>query len=156
MFVDDTDRMDFCSRLARTVRRFEWTCRAFCLMTTHYHLLVDVAENRLQSGMHLLNGQYAQEFNRRHGRSGHLHGDRYGASLVESDGHMLRAFRYIARNPVRAGLCDAPADWHWSSYRGTAGIDSGFAFVDNSPIRDYFGGDTKDATRVLRGFVEEP
>ena len=156
MFRDDTDRMDFCGRLARTIRRFGWTCRAFCLMTTHYHLLLDVADNRLQPGMHRLNGQYAQEFNHRHGRSGHLHGDRYASELVQTDGHMLRAFRYIVRNPVRAGLCDNPADWLWSSYRGTAGLDGAFAFVDDRPIRAYFGRDAEDAIRVLRGFVEDP
>jgi putative transposase len=155
MFIDDADRMDFCSRLARSIRRFEWTCRAFCLMTTHYHLLVDVAANQLQPGMHRLNGQYAQEFNRRHDRSGHLCGDRYHAAFVGTDGHMLRAFRYIVRNPVRAGLCQSPADWLWSSYRGAAGLDGSFAFVDNTPIRAYFGGDADEALQELRGFVED-
>ena len=155
MFTDDVDRMDFCSRLAREIGRFGWRCRAFCLMTTHYHLLLDVTTNRLQPGMHRLNGQYAQEFNQRHGRSGHLGGDRYGATQVETDGHMLRAFRYIVRNPVRAGLCKSPADWMWSSYRGNAGLDGGFAFVDDGPIRAYFGGDNGKALRLLRDFVED-
>jgi len=156
MFVDDFDRMDFCGRLARVIVRFAWTCRSFCLMTTHYHLLVDVAFNRLQPGMHRLNGQYAQEFNRKHGRSGHLRGDRYTATPVESDGHMLYAFRYIARNPVEGGLCASPGDWPWSSYRGCVGLDPGFAFVDNGLIRAYFGGDDEDALRLLRNFVETP
>jgi REP element-mobilizing transposase RayT len=155
MFIDDGDRMDFCGRLAREVDRFGWTCRAFCLMTTHYHMLLDVAANRLQPGMHRLNGQYAQEFNQRHGRWGHLVGERYGATPVETDGHMLRAFRYIVRNPVRAGLCQSPADWLWSSYRGCAALDGGFAFVDERPVRAYFGGDSAEALRLLREFVED-
>jgi putative transposase len=155
MFIDDVDRMDFCRRLARTIERFKWTCRAFCLMTTHYHLLIDAEHNQVQPGMHGLNGPYAQEFNHRHGRSGHLRGDRYRATPVESDGHMLGAFRYIVRNPVRAGLCKSPADWLWSSYRGSAGIDGRFAFVDDAAIRDYFGGGNDQALRLLRNFVEE-
>jgi REP element-mobilizing transposase RayT len=154
MFVDTTDRMDFLGRLARTIRRFSWSCRAFCLMTTHYHLLVEVEANRLQPGMHRLNGQYAQEFNRQHGRSGHLRGDRYRATPVETERHLLAAFRYIVRNPVRAGLCESPADWRWSSYRGTAGLDSRFAFVDDMPIRAYFGGDNAKALQLLRDFSE--
>ena len=155
MFVDDFDRTDFCRRLARTIRRFDWKCRAFCLMTTHFHLLLEVAANRLQPGMHRLSGQYAQEFNRRHTRSGHLCGDRYRTEPVLSDGHMLRAFRYIARNPVKAGLCSSPADWLWSSYRGTGGLDGAFAFVEDAPLRAYFGGDSDEALRQLRNFVEE-
>jgi REP element-mobilizing transposase RayT len=154
LFLDDTDRVDFCRRLAKTIRRFTWTCRAFCLMPTHYHLLIDVPANNLQVGMHRLNGQYAQNFNRQHIRSGHLHGDRYHAEPVLTDGHMLHAFRYIVRNPVEAGLCSSPGDWLWSSYRGTAGLDGAYAFVDDAPIREYFGGESDEALRLLRNFVE--
>jgi REP element-mobilizing transposase RayT len=156
MFVDDFDRYDFCSRVARTIERFTWVCRAFCLMTTHYHLLLDVDTNTLQAGMQRINGQYAQEFNKRHGRSGHLRGDRYGASPVTTDGHMLRAYRYIVRNPVRAGLCGTPGEWQWSSYRGAAGLDGGFAFVTDEPIRDYFASSTESAISGLRAFCEDP
>ncbi len=156
LFRDDFDRAGFCNRFARVITKFSWTCRAFCLMTTHYHLIVDVAENRLQPGMHNHNGPYAQEFNRRHERSGHLRGDRYHAEPILSEGHMLRAFRYVARSPVRAGLCASPADWKWSSYRGHAGLDGAFAFVDHEPIRAYFGRDREGAIRALRDFVEDP
>jgi hypothetical protein len=60
-----------------------------------------------------LNGVYAQRFNRRHGRRGHLFGDRFWASVVEDD-HDVRAARYILLNPVRAGLCELPEEWRWS------------------------------------------
>ncbi|MGH2934630.1 MAG: transposase [Gaiellaceae bacterium] len=154
MFLDNYDRAHFCRRLAKTIERFGWTCHSFTLMTTHYHLLLTVGMNQLQAGMHLLNGQYAQQFNREHGRSGHLRGDRYHAEPVLSDGHMLGAFRYIAWNPVKSGLCEQPHDWLWGSYRGTAGLDGAFAFVDDSAIRSYFGGDGEDALRRLREFVD--
>jgi len=154
MFVDDADRMEFCRRLAGTILRFGWTCRSFCLMTTHYHLLLDVKLDLLQPGMHRLNGPYAQQFNARHGRSGHLRGDRYSATPVETDWHMLRAYRYIARNPVRAGLCERPTEWLWSSIRGASGLDGDFAFVDHRPMRAYFGGSSEQALRLLRDFVE--
>lgn len=155
MFVDDTDRYDFCSRVGRATEKFSWTCRAFCLMSTHYHLLVDVDDNALQAGMHRINGQYAQEFNKRHGRSGHLRGDRYRIAAVETESHMLRGFRYIVRNPVRAGLCATPAEWRWSSYRGIVGLDAGFSFVANSPMLDYFGSSQEVAIRELRAFCED-
>ena len=153
MFLDDYDRTLFCILLAQTIKKHKWICRAFCLMTTHYHLLLDVKENGLQPGMHSLNGPYAQRFNARHKRSGHLRGDRYYAIRVESDGHMLQLLRYIARNPVEAGLCAHPSDWPWSSYRGCAELDDGFAFVDSSLLRAYFGQDRRLATTLVRDFV---
>jgi putative transposase len=153
MFLDDFDRTLFCIMLARAIKKHNWICRAFCLMTTHYHLLLDVQDNALQPGMHNLNGPYNQRFNARHKRSGHLRGDRYYAIRVESDGHMLQLLRYIARNPVEAGLCEYPSDWPWSSYRGCAELDGGFAFVDSSLLRAYFGSDRRLATRLVRDFV---
>jgi putative transposase len=153
MFRDDHDRTLFCVLLARTIKKHEWICRAFCLMTSHYHLLLDVEHNALQRGMQQLNGPYAQRFNARHKRSGHLRGDRYAAKPVESDGHMLHALRYIARNPVEAGVCMRPSDWPWGSYRGCAEFDVGFDFVDSSSLRSYFGRDRREATRLLRAFV---
>ena len=92
-------------------------------MPTHYHLLLDVPENGLRHGMHRLNGCYAKWFNRRHGRVGHLFGERYYSGLVESDGHMLQLLRYFALNPVQAGLVTRPSEWYWGSYRGCAGLD---------------------------------
>jgi putative transposase len=153
LFRDDTDRTDFCNRLSRTVKSKWLRCCAFCLMTTHYHLIVDVADNALQRAMQWLNGTYAQRFNRRYGRLGHLNGARYFCKQIESDAHMLRAFRYVALNPVVGGLCERPQDWPWSSYRGTAGYARGFPFVDDAPIRSYF--DKGQAGRkALRAFVE--
>ncbi len=153
MYLDDYDRTLFCVLLARIIKKHEWICMAFCLMNTHYHLLLDVKHNALQRGMQSLNGPYAQRFNGRYKRSGHLRGDRYSAKPVQSDGHMLHALRYIARNPVEAGLCKLPSDWPWGSYRGCAELDSGFSFVDSSRLRAYFGKDRDEATRLLRAFV---
>jgi REP element-mobilizing transposase RayT len=154
LFADDIDRTDFCNRLADCVRQIPWLCRAFCLMTTHHHLVLEVEENRLQPGMHHLNGTYAQRFNRRHGRWGHLNGARYSSTPIQTKRHLLRCFRYVALNPVRAGLCERPQDWPWSSYRGTAGYDKGFPFVDDAPIRELFG-PGPEGQELLRAFVED-
>jgi putative transposase len=153
MYADDIDRTSFCNRLALVIKQHDWICHAFCLMTTHYHLLVEVADNALQPGMQALNGPYAQRFNARHRRRGHLRGDRYYAGAVVTDGHMLSLLRYLAWNPVDAGLCQRPADWCWGSYRGCAGIDDGFPFIDSSRLRGYFGGDDQKALELLRAFV---
>lgn len=108
IFWDDTDRGRFLELLAHVVHRYQWRVLAYCLMGNHYHLLVQTPEPNFARGMRQLNGVYAQRFNRRHGRVGHLLQGRYGARLVQEDGHLLAAVRYIVRNPVRAGLAGAP------------------------------------------------
>jgi REP element-mobilizing transposase RayT len=73
------DFQTFSRMLAWTVRKFEWELYAYCLMPTQYHLLLQTPLERLSAGMHRLNGGYAQTFNRRHGRVGHLFGSRFHA-----------------------------------------------------------------------------
>jgi REP element-mobilizing transposase RayT len=94
----------------------EWWCHSYCLMTTHYHFQIRTPQPNLGAGMQRLNGRYAAVFNDRHGESGHVFQGRYGSVVCESNEQMLVAFRYIAMNPVRAGLCSRPEDWRWSSY----------------------------------------
>ena len=155
IYLDDEDRTWFCTYLLRAIKAHGWTCRAFCLMTTHYHLLLQVPENALQKGMQRLNGCYARRFNARHERKGHLFGERYYADAIESDGQLLAVHRYIARNPVKAGLVRTPEEWPWTSYRGAAGIDAGFPFVDSTPLRRYFSNDEDRACELIRAFVVE-
>jgi putative transposase len=115
--VDDEDRLYFVGLLRRTSRRFGWQLYAYCLMTTHYHLLIGSTRNALSEGLRRLNGFYAQSFNKRHGRRGHLFGDRFSAFIVEGDDYFEAASRYILLNPVRAELCATAREWRWSDSR---------------------------------------
>jgi putative transposase len=153
VFTDDDERTRFCNLLATTIHRSSWRCWAFCIMSTHYHLLVEVPDDTLQAGMQRLNWGYARWFNAQHRRSGHLFGERYYCVRVETDVHMLILLRYLARNPVAAGLCERPADWRWGSYRGCIGIDEGFPFVDAAPLHAYFGDVAERSTALMRQFV---
>ena len=117
LFVDDVDRVTFVRLLGETVARERWSCEAFCLMGTHYHVLVDASRSALSRGFHGLNGRYAQGFNRRHRRSGHLFGARFSCWVVGTEDHLRTACRYVLLNPVRAGLCARPEDWPWSAAR---------------------------------------
>jgi putative transposase len=154
IFLDDNDSTRLAMLLIRALRKAGLVCRAFCFMPTHYHLLLDVPADALQAAMHRLNGFYARGFNLRHGRKGHLFGERYYCRLVKSDEHMIELLRYIARNPVEAGLCEKPSDWYWSSYRGCIELDDGFPFVDSTLLRSYFGENRARATELIREFVE--
>jgi REP element-mobilizing transposase RayT len=114
LFVDDADRSAFLSLLRRTASRFGWTCHAYCLMTTHYHLLVETQSSLLSKGMHRINGIYAQRYNELHGRAGHLFGQRFSAYALADDVHLTEAARYVLDNPVRAGICVRSDEWPWS------------------------------------------
>lgn len=73
--------------------------------------------------MRQLNGVYTQTSNRRHQRVGHLFQGRFKAILVDSDAYLLELSRYVVLNPVRAGRVKKPADWIWSSYRASVGLE---------------------------------
>jgi REP element-mobilizing transposase RayT len=130
VFVDDADRILFLAILADVVKRFDWECRAYCLMTNHYHLALRTPEANIGAGMHRLNGLYAQAFNRRHRFKGHLFEERYWSGLIDTEQHAFSLMRYVVLNPVRAGMCALPHQWPWSSYRATAGIETVPSFLD--------------------------
>lgn len=91
IYRDDQDRRGFLSLLAHAVSSFDWGCLAFCLMTTHYHLVVDTTRENLSAGMQLLNGDYAQSFNGKYGRWGHVFGDRFWSRPLGEDTSSGRA-----------------------------------------------------------------
>jgi putative transposase len=114
LFRDDVDRLDFIEQLARNVRALLWVCHAYCLMTTHYHLLLETSRESLSQGMHRLNGLYAQRFNARHDRRGHVFEGRFQAYVIDSEEHLAAAVQYVLNNPVQAGLCESANQWPWS------------------------------------------
>lgn len=121
IYDDDDDRQVFLSVMASVCESCNWICHAYCLMSNHYHLLVETPDANLSRGMRQLNGVYTQTFNRRHGRVGHVFQGRYKAILVDRENYLLELSRYIALNPVRAGMVASAKDWPWSSYRATIG-----------------------------------
>jgi putative transposase len=117
IYRDDDDRRLFVRLFRAACAAYKWDAHAWCLMTTHYHFLLGATRENLSKGLHWLNGVYAQRFNRRHERTGHLFGDRFWSSVVEGEHHFPAAARYILLNPVRAGLCSVPEEWPWSGSR---------------------------------------
>jgi putative transposase len=120
IFRDGDDFGGFVCLLGMVVDRFLWTHHAYCLMPNHYHLIIQTTRIRLSSGMHRLNGIYAQGFNDRYERVGHLFQNRFGARLIEDEAYLGAACEYVVNNPVRAGLVETAADWPWSSAPATS------------------------------------
>lgn len=117
VFMDDADRSSFLELLALCEQHEGWTCHAFTLLSTHYHLVIETARDNLSAGLHRLNGRYAWNFNRRHKRFGHVFAERFSVRLIESEAYLYDACAYVLVNPVRAGLCDRVEDWPWSYSR---------------------------------------
>jgi putative transposase len=137
IFRDDLDYLSFLRMFTPAIAQFNWSCYAFCLMPNHYHLLLETPDPNISSGMHLLNGRYARRFNVRHDRVGHVFGGRYHAEPIVRDEHLLEVCRYIALNPVRAGLCNDPDAWPWSSYNRS------WSFVDLTALHAVFGSESQ-------------
>jgi len=114
---DDFDRRRFLELFADVCDRYKWVCRAYCLMSNHYHMMIETHESNLSKGMHQLNGVYSQLYNYRLKLSAHVFQNRYCAILVDKEEHLKELARYVVLNPVRARMVERLEQWRWSSYR---------------------------------------
>ncbi len=121
IFFDDADRFHFYLLMQEGTERYRYCIHAFCLMTNHVHLLVQVADLSLSRIMQNISFRYTRWSNWRQGKSGHLFQGRYKAVLVDADEYLLELVRYLHLNPVRAGIAKDPLEFPWSSHRAYCG-----------------------------------
>lgn len=118
IFLDDADSIKFLALCAAVLN--EWfQILAFCLMGNHLHLLIKTKKDTpeaMEIAMKKLGIRYAQYFNRRYLRVGPAFQGRYKSVPVQTRNYFLRVMRYIHQNPVKAGLCESPEEYPWSSY----------------------------------------
>jgi REP element-mobilizing transposase RayT len=118
LFIDDRDRERFLWLLNDYAARIDIRILAYCLMDTHYHLLLEGNSVDLGLLMQRLNGRYAQRYNARHDRYGHLFAERYSAWVIHDEAHFEQTVAYIDQNPVKTGLCRQSEDWPWTWFSG--------------------------------------
>ena len=153
VFKTDADRHNFLNTLQHVNQRYNWICHAYCLMTNHYHLLIETPDGNLSTGMRQVNGVYTQLFNKLHGRTGHLFQGSYKAILIQKDSHLLEVCRYVVLNPVRAKMVEKPEDYPWSSYLSTAGRAKAHPCLTTEWVLGQFGGKRVKAEQEYRKFV---
>ena len=124
IFLRARDRKVFADLVSDGVERFEHRIHAFCWMTNHAHMMVEVGSTPLSKIIHNLSFRYSKWFNRHNGRSGHLFERRYRAGLIESGLAAMGLVRYIHLNPVRAGIVQSPLQHRWTSHRIYLGMES--------------------------------
>jgi REP element-mobilizing transposase RayT len=153
--LDAEARRLFLRLLGGAVESYAWQVQSYCLMTTHYHLLVRIEESNLARGMQWLNGLYGANLNALERDRGHVFGARYGSKPVTTDSYFLEVVRYIALNPVRADMCSDPADWPWSSYRLIVRGLPTPSSLDSDSLLELFSHDRARARRRLEAFVSD-
>ncbi|MCH2189833.1 MAG: transposase [Gammaproteobacteria bacterium] len=153
IYEDDRDRLKFLDLFAEVCDRYNWECHCYCLMSNHYHLVVEAPDGNLSQGMRQLNGVYAQMFNKRHNRVGHVFQGRYKAILVEKEAYLLELSRYVVLNPVRAKMVDQAKQWPWSSYRASVNEAQKPIYLNTDWVLSHFGSDTEKAIERYKEFV---
>jgi REP-associated tyrosine transposase len=154
VFLDADDHFFHLWWMNQVAAESEWEVFGYVHMTNHFHFLVRTPKPNLSRGMQRLNGLYGQVFNIRHRQSGHVFQGRFHSELVESEGHLFECARYDDLNPVRAGLCDHPLDWQWSSCRALMGLVPKPDFL-RFDLLDHFGSDIEHARQRYLAFVED-
>lgn len=153
IYRDDADRNAWLDVLALVCDRYHCVVHSFCLMSNHFHLMLETVEPNLARAMRHLNGEYTQHFNRRHHTVGHLFQGRYKAILVQRESYLLELSRYIVLNPVRAKMVDLVDDWPWSSHRFYIGDAPPPSWLESDWILAQFGNCRSQAVAAYRTFV---
>ena len=155
IFRSAPDYLRFLELLGEAARRYNWIVYAYVLMTNHTHLVIETPEETLSRGMQWLNGKYAQWFNRKYKRSGHLFQGRFKGFVVEKETYLREVLRYVVLNPVRAEMVERPEKYRWSSYRATAGYEPAPAWLAVAPVLALFAPVKEAAQPLYRTFVDD-
>jgi len=155
IFEDAADARRFMARLEEIAAPLDWRFHAYCLMTNHYHFVLQTPQANLSAGMQALAARYTQDFNRRHARDGQLFRGRFHAILVEAESYLVPLVRYVVLNPVLAGLAADPAAWRWSSYRATAGTAAAPPMLDLGWMIGPYAATLPEAQQAWRAHIAD-
>lgn len=155
VFKSQRDREKFLGYLASATERYGAVLHAYCLMSNHYHLLLETPYGNLSQIMRHINGAYTTYFNVKRKRAGHLFQGRFKAFLVEAEAYALELSRYIHLNPVRAGMAIKPEDYPWSSYRSYIGQATAYDWLKTGLILGCVTTTSLEAPNKYREFVED-
>lgn len=149
IFLDDKDRLRFISILQEKKKNNEYNIYAFCLMDNHVHMLIKEEIDRISRIMRRINTSYANYFNIKYERVGHVFQDRFKSEAIESDRHLLEAIRYIHNNPVKAKMVREPSEFTWSSYNSYINRGSYDSFIYSTEILGFFSNDIEKAQDIF-------
>ena len=157
IFKDDVDCHNFLNRMGAILLESSTPCFAWALMTNHAHLLLRTGNIPISTIMRRLLTGYAQQFNRRHKRHGHLFQNRYKSFLCEEDPYLLELVRYIHLNPLRVGLVNdlEGLAGYWKCGHGALMGKRKCEWQDIENVLGFFGKTLGSARRSYKAFVKE-
>lgn len=117
IFQDDTDYQVFLLLLKKMMEKHECSLHAYCLMSNHFHVLIETGPHEIGKTFKGIMSCYASYYNQRYGYHGHVFEGRFKSCIVKDDSYFLQTSRYIHMNPVKAKITAHPEDYPWSSYR---------------------------------------
>ena len=150
LFLGDRSRLSFLERLAEACVRFELKLVTYVLLGSHYHMLVWIPDARLSAALQRVHTAHSRDQNLLHSRRAHLFLAHCVARRVNDDEDLMNVLRYVALNPVGAGLVDDPFTWIWSTARVHAGLVRAPIPLDESSIRSAFDDDSEWRLRYRR------
>jgi len=152
IFNGNDDYQKFLSLLEVQKGRLPFFVYAYCLMTNHVHLLIERQADSIGRIMHRVLTGYAQYYNWKYQKVGHVLQGRHKAILCQSDRYLSELVRYIHLNPVRAKMVRRPEHYRYSSHRAYLGLEEN-TLVDVDPVLRHFGGKRKLARERYQEFV---
>ncbi len=150
IFTTKEDYWSFVDLLEELDEVFNVKIAAYCLMSSHYHLLVQTPDANLSRSMRHLNGVYTQRYNKRHRCDGQLFRGRYKSIVVESDSYALELVRYIHRNPLEAGLGQS---YQWSTHKIYLSDSKKWKWLHKDYILRLFSESKPESIRLYKQFV---
>ncbi|MCB4791672.1 MAG: transposase [Elusimicrobia bacterium] len=154
IFLDESDYILFLKLLSEIKIKYPFYLYSYCLMPSHFHLLIEAKETPLSVIMQRLLTGYTVNINRKYKKFGHLFQGRYKAILCQKDNYLLELVRYIHLNPVRAHLAAKPMQWLWSGHNEYL-KPSGNSLLDEQFVLEYFSKDKLNARKLYSEFVRE-
>ena len=116
LFEGTEDFELFMETLEKAKIKYNVKVNDYNFMNNHVHLVIETVEDNLSKFMGYVNGQFAKNYNKKHGRTGHFWGERFHSTVIESDTQLFRTLLYVEFNMVRCGVVQNPSDWKWSGY----------------------------------------
>ena len=154
-FHEDDDFLEMLARLKHVSQTYDIELIAFVLMPNHLHLLLRQNKANLYEAMRELFSRYAQRFNKKYERKGHLFGGPYRQAVCLDEAYAITVSLYIHLNPVRAGLVEQPRDYRWSSCRLFTDSNDIPSFVSSENILQMLSSDSRNAKSIYRDMLEE-
>ena len=152
IFEDDKDYAKMIEIIQKCKEQSEFKFYGYCLMANHVHLLMREGTEAISLTMQKINSAYANWYNRKYDRFGHLFQDRYKSEPVEDVSYMLTVLRYIHQNPIKAGITKTVEDYKWTSYHE---YSSKQTLIDRGFILALFASERHQAIEKIKNYMNE-